>query len=151
MSIEFILHGATDNASGMSLLFGVPIAAGITAVAVAALAVWLGGWRAGIAAAAMGVALMAGGLIGDVVSHNQQGHDRHALLDSLMDRPTAATAHQLMELEEAETRNVWHFVTAAGQGLLIAGLAGAAFMLWHGGRNPIASEESTPVPLRRVA
>jgi ribulose 1,5-bisphosphate synthetase/thiazole synthase len=148
---EFILHGGATNTTGTSVLFGLPIVAGVVAALLTMAAVRLAGWRAGFAAAALGAVLLGSGLIGDVVSHTGHERERHEILDRMMEAPSAAAAHRLMELDSAEAQNVWHVASAVGQGLLVAGLAGAAFVLWYRNRITLAERERTSAPLRRAA
>jgi hypothetical protein len=148
---QFILHGAAASSTDTALLFGLPVVTGAVAAAFAATAVLLGGWRAGFAAAALGALLFGAGLVGDLVSHGEQEHERQEILQRMVEVPSATSAHQLMELDGAETRNAWHFVTAGGQGLLMAGFAGAAFVLWQQSRRKTAQDESTPALQRQAA
>jgi hypothetical protein len=151
MTFDLILHGGAPESMAIMGLFGAPIVAGTVAAAVAGVAVVLAGWRAGFAAAAVGALFLGCGLAGDFMSHSEQGHHRHELLHSMMQSPTTTGVNQLMEMDSAEARNVWHFTSAAGQGFLVAGLAGAAFILWRQRRTRDAWEDDVPVPMRQAA
>ncbi len=151
MIFDLILHGGATETPAILGLFGAPIVAGTVAAAVAGVAVILAGWRAGFAAAAFGALFLGCGLVGDFMSHSEQGHHRHEILHSMMQTPTVTAVHQLMELDSAEARNVWHFASAAGQGFLVAGLAGAAFILWRQRRESDSWQDDTPVRIRRAA
>ena len=151
MIFEYILHADATDAAGTSVLFGLPVVVGVVAAAATAALVLRAGWRVGFAAAVLGAVLLGAGLIGDLVSHRDHDRERREILTVMMEAPSAEFAHHLMELEGAETRNTWHLVSAAGQGLLVAGLAGAALVLWRRDRSAIAQGERASPPLRRVA
>jgi hypothetical protein len=138
----FVLHGGATSTTNTALLFGLPAVTGVVAAALAVAAVLLAGWRAGFVAAALGGLLLCSGLAGDMVTHSQHQHHRNDILERMTVSPSTVTAHQLMELDEAEARNVWHFATAGGQALVMSGFAGAALTLWWRGRPPAARDGS---------
>jgi hypothetical protein len=149
--IQYMLHGDIGGAPGTSLLFGLPIVVAVVAALVTASLVALAGWRAGYAAAALGAVLLGSGLIGDLLSHQQHDRHRREILTGMMELPSATAAHQLFDLETAEAQNVWHLVSAAGQGLLVTGLAGTILIFRRRERAAVAHDERTSAPLQRVA
>lgn len=130
----FVLHGQTSGAGIMSII-GTPLLAGVAALVAATVAMRLFGWRAGLAAVVAGVVLLAGGLAGDLVTHGGQTHEREQLTAALAVRADPDAAARLHQMEEAEASNRWHLLVAAGQVLLLAGLAGTCLMLWLRGRS----------------
>jgi hypothetical protein len=151
MWLEYLLHGGAAGGSRTIALFGSPFLAAALAAAVALTAVRVAGWRAGMLAAALGVLVLGGGVTGDLITHGGHDRERHEILEKMMTEPSAAGAHRLMELDSAESRNVWHLVTATGQGLLIAGLVGAAFVLWRRDVAAVTDEKDLGMRLRRAA
>jgi hypothetical protein len=148
--LEYLLHGGAGG-GGTIALFGSPFLAATLAAAVAIMAVRVAGWRAGALAAALGVLLLGSGFTGDLITHSGHDRERHEILEAMMTEPSVAGAHRLMELDSAESGNVWHLVTATGQGLLIAGLIGAAFVLWRRSVATVTDEKDLGMRLRRAA
>lgn len=86
-------------------------------------------WRtpAAVGTALTGALLLVAGMAGDLAGHTAV-HDRGetALPTMVMMHPRAADVSTRQQVTEA--RNRWHLVAAAGQGMLVTGLA-AGFVL----------------------
>lgn len=127
-----LLHAQTTGVpSALLATMGIPLLAALIGAAMAAVAARLRGWTGAAFAAALGAVLLAAGLSGDLISHAAQDARREQALAAMAGRPGAAVIAQLQELEAAEAGNRWHLVAAAGEGLLVTGLAGACALLWR--------------------
>lgn len=134
------LH-ADAVAGGVGSMVSLPLVIGAAVFGVAIVAAWRGGPRGGLAAAVAGVALLATGLAADLFVHTDQAAERTRIMTIIMVQPQPALADRLHELEDAEARNPWHLLLAAGQGLLVGGLAGLSLMLWLRGRDDSATRQ----------
>jgi hypothetical protein len=126
------LHAQTTGVSSALLAtMGIPLLAVLAGAALALVAARLCGWVGAAFAAATGAILLVTGLSGDLISHAAQDARREETLAAMAGRPGAAVIAQLQELEAAEEGNRWHVVAAAGEGLLVIGLASACILLWR--------------------
>jgi hypothetical protein len=130
-----VLHAQTAGvASTLLATTGMPLLAALGGAALALGTAWLRGWPGAVAAAALGAALLVAGLSGDLVSHAAQDAQRREILATMAGRPGAMVIAQLEEMEAAEAGNHWHLVAAAGEGMLVTGLAATCLLLWRRGR-----------------
>lgn len=130
-----LLHAQSEGiASALLATMGMPLLAALGGAALALGTARLRGWPGAVAAAVLGAALLAAGLSGDLVSHAAQDAQRGATLAAMAGRPGATAIAQLEEMEAAEAGNRWHLVAAAGEGMLVTGLAAACLLLWRRGR-----------------
>lgn len=131
----FLLHAQTAGFSSALLgTMGLPLLAVVAGATLALLLARLCGWPGAAFAAAAGALLLVTGLSGDLISHAVQEARREEALAAMAGRSGAAVIAQLQELEAAEAGNRWHLVAAFGEGLLVAGLAGACALLWRRAR-----------------
>lgn len=127
-----LLHAQTTGVAPVLLsTLGIPLLALLAGAALALVAARLRGWPGAAFAAATGAILLVAGLSGDLISHAAQDARREEALAAMAGRPGAAVIAQLEELETAEAGNHWHLVAAAGEGMLVAGLAAACLLLWR--------------------
>ena len=126
-------------ATGLMTLVGWPLVVGIAALVLAAIAVAQWGWRAGVIAAILGALYLVVGVTGDIVEHNaaEQQTTQPSMMrmhlsmmdaarrDDLQGALTVAEGHGATD----EADNPWHLLAAAGEGLLVGGLACACLAL----------------------
>lgn len=122
------LHAET---AGIMAMVSGPLLAAVLAASAALITFLLFGWRGGVAAAAVGALFLAGGLAGDLLTHESQRLERAQLTARMSVMPDPMTAARLHALEDAEAGNRWHLVAVGGEVLLVIGLAGACFGLWR--------------------
>jgi hypothetical protein len=132
-----VLHAGD---SVMLALVGPSVLAAVIAAAAALVSLLLFDWRGSLAAAVVGGVFLAAGLAGDLLVHDDHAVMRSQLTAQMMMSPNPHAAQQLHALEDAERSNRWHQVAVGGQGLLVAGLAGACFGLWRRSRRDMHTE-----------
>lgn len=138
----FLLHAQTAGvASALLAMIGMPLLAAAAGAALTMVMARLRGCPGAAAAAAIGAVLLVLGLSGDLISHAAQAAQREETLATMASRPGAAVIARLEEMEAAEANNPWHLVAAAGEGMLVVGLATACLLLWH--RDRVAGRTSS--------
>ncbi|SRR5579884_1995728 len=119
--------------SGLIDATGPMLVVGLLAVVASGLGILRFGTRAGLLAAAVGAVCLIGGLTGDLRIHAGQDAQRQELLGYVLTHADAGTAAELHALDDAEAMNPWHLVAAAGEALLVTGLAGTCLLFWRQG------------------